>query len=1483
MIKLKKNIPIVLIGLFLSLFQGMPVANAAAPSAVSITGLFQNESAMVPYGCRWTFSIPKYTGNAITALYFALNVGTTTAPADSAFELFTGTYSVGANSGNGTTSVTGTIDITHIEHKAAGLSAGSFAHVWIRAWNGALGPVGPYGNTACRVDYPGDSTAPTLSSVSVSSAANTTATLNFTSNEAGTYFYLVYPAAQTAPTSGAVVAQGTATAKGTSSATAAAISANITGLAAGNAYKAYVVVRDSSGNVSAVSSVNLNTTVATPATPNLDSASDLGTSSTDDLTSDNTPTISVSGTLSGTGVVTATKAGSTNVTCTLSAGSCTLATLEPGTWSITITDTAANGLSATSSALSIVVDTNAPTATLTMGSITSLANAEVTSSEVGIAYLVNTSVTVNNFANITSAEDSKWNSVSITSTSPATNLAATGLIPGTYRLYTVDAAGNLSAASADSLTVTLAATGTPDLAAASDLGSSNTDNNTSDDTPEISMSGLTTGAVITLTATPSSGTAVICTFTATGTTGSCVFPILANGTYSVAATQTFNSVTSSPSTPLTGIVINKTSVAAPSTPDLATVSDSGSSSTDNITSVRTPTVSVSGPFAGTAVVTAARTGVTSLSCTISTDSCALPSLSDGTWSITVTDTDSAGNATTSAALTITVDGTAPTPTVATASVTTVSGVTVRSSEVGTAYLVKSSLSVSGIPASPGIADEDFNQVSIAAGNTDTAMSTTGLAAGTYKLYVVDAAGNLSAAAANLVTVAVAASPSASATTAPTGTTTFGSTLTNAVTFNGVPTPTLSYQWKSCTNATDTSTVCSDISGATGSSFIANAIDLVGKFIRVLVTAINGVSPDATAWSSPTSAITPVAPGVPVVGTPTLGDLQINVPVTAPASNGGSAILKYQFSTDGGATWIDRTDTATVSSPIVIKFLSTNGTTPIVAGTAYPVQIRAVNSVSEGNGSASVTVTAATAPGAPTSVTATATGQTTATVSFTAPTSNGSSAIISYTVTSSPGGITATGSSSPISVTGLSASTAYTFTVTASNAAATSVASGASTSVTTPAPPAAPIAPPAPEPVPEPVCNAACVAAQNAAAAKVIADKIAAEAKVVSDTAAKVVAEKVSVDKTAAEVAAKAAVDKAAAAAVAKAAADAAAAQAAVVAKAAADAQAAAVEAASKATAALKSATTTAAAKATATATAAKAAATAANAVQAAAAAAKAAATAKNTASNASKQVDIAIGALGSQTASASGAAQANAIAAAAKAAAEAAAKSAADQAAAAKVASNNANREATAAAARIVSEQKEAADAAVAAKVAADADLKANELKIATATESLKATEAVVAALNEKVALAEASVKAATVTERAEIDKKIADVSTKIAELQKVADEVQVKADAAIAAQAKTRAAVEVATQVAAVQASEASAVKIESIAKTAAATKAAADASLAAKVATAAKTAAAKVPAKAVIAAIPSTSTSKNSTKATISGLKPGQKVKVTVNVKGK
>ena len=88
------------------------------------------------------------------------------------------------------------------------------------------------------------------------------------------------------------------------------------------------------------------------------------------------------------------------------------------------------------------------------------------------------------------------------------------------------------------------------------------------------------------------------------------------------------------------------------------------------------------------------------------------------------------------------------------------------------------------------------------------------------------------------------------------------------------------------------------------------------------------------------------------------------------------------------------------------------------------------------------------PGAPTIGTATATGATTATVAFTAPSFNGGSAITGYQALSSPGSITATGASSPITVTGLTASTSYTFTVRAQNAIGYGAYSGSSNSITT---------------------------------------------------------------------------------------------------------------------------------------------------------------------------------------------------------------------------------------------------------------------------------------------------------------------------------------------------------------------------------------------------------------------------------------------------
>ena len=207
-------------------------------------------------------------------------------------------------------------------------------------------------------------------------------------------------------------------------------------------------------------------------TVDLKSTSDTGTSDTDNITNDTTPTFSIN--LTGKtnlseGQVIEIVDASGNVVADYEIQS---GDLSAGAWNVGAIDiTSGSSITqgnyafkaqindsgtlgaASDIALLVTLDTTAPTAVATTASVQNTANAVVKSSEAGTAYLVKDSVTVSTLSDITSAADNNFNSVAITAANTDTNLAATGLVDGTYKVYTVDAAGNLSTASINTVTV----------------------------------------------------------------------------------------------------------------------------------------------------------------------------------------------------------------------------------------------------------------------------------------------------------------------------------------------------------------------------------------------------------------------------------------------------------------------------------------------------------------------------------------------------------------------------------------------------------------------------------------------------------------------------------------------------------------------------------------------------------------------------------------------------------------------------------------------------------------------------------------------------------------------------------------------------------------------------------------------------------------------------------------------------------------------
>ena len=177
---------------------------------------------------------------------------------------------------------------------------------------------------------------------------------------------------------------------------------------------------------------------------------------------------------------------------------------------------------------------------------------------------------------------------------------------------------------------------------------------------------------------------------------------------------------------------------------------------------------------------------------------------------------------------------------------------------------------------------------------------------------------------------------------------------------------------------------------TGSLVIGGLINGTLYSIKLKAITIVGESVASSAVS-----VTPyTVPSTPLIISNSISDKQINI-MTDQESNGGSAFINYEYSTDGinfrlfnPAITLDNNRYGTLS----ITKLSLDGTTSLTTGILYSIQIRAVN-IAGPSASTTLSATPATFPDPPTGLSATV-GNKIVRIDFT-PGANGGSEITNY--------------------------------------------------------------------------------------------------------------------------------------------------------------------------------------------------------------------------------------------------------------------------------------------------------------------------------------------------------------------------------------------------------------------------------------------------------------------------------------------------------
>ena len=458
---------------------------------------------------------------------------------------------------------------------------------------------------------------------------------------------------------------------GTRTTTNATYSVTSSAMASGE-HTVTTTATDVAGNLSPASestTITIDTTAPTaPSAPVLTADSDTGTSSTDRITNDRTPTFT--GTAEADTNVTLFDSGNTtgdSVTATDGSYTATTSTLSTGTRTITArTDPDVAGNVGISPGTTVTIDYTAPSApeypTPTSASDSGRSSSDRVTNDTTPTFSGDSTTGAIGVTLYDGSTEVGGNTASSWSYTVTSSELADGVHSMTARVS--DTAGNLSSASSIRTvtidTVTPEAPAAPVLAASSDTGSSSTDGITNDTTPTFTGTNESLAIVALHDVADQVGTS-----TTTGSTYSVTSSAMSNGDHTVTTTATDVAGNLGPASESTTITIDTTAPTAPSAPVLTAESDSGVSSGDRITNVTTPTLTGTAE-AGTNVTlvnggtaTGASVTVTDGSYTATTDT-----LTSGNRTLTArTDPDVAGNVGISPGTTVTIDITAPTVTI----------------------------------------------------------------------------------------------------------------------------------------------------------------------------------------------------------------------------------------------------------------------------------------------------------------------------------------------------------------------------------------------------------------------------------------------------------------------------------------------------------------------------------------------------------------------------------------------------------------------------------------------------------------------------------------------------------------------------------------------------------------------------------------------------------------------------------------------------